>query len=109
MDDNNYEERFDEDFVVDDEIDLNELSWWERFKLSKVGHWIEQNSGAILVFLGGVGTFGAACLNKHEGNSWVYTTTTDGDVYKVRAKKQKTVATTKAVKHAGVVDKVVDD
>ena len=60
-----YEEEFFED---EGELDLNELSWWERFKMSKLGRFIENHGDAIAIGLGGLCAFAGVCVAKSDGN-----------------------------------------
>lgn len=63
---------------------------------------------SILSLAGGVCILTAAILGLNEGNSYIYASSTDGDIYKMKAKKVKNVKEVKAVKHTAVVDSVVD-
>ena len=63
-------------------------------KRSKVKAWLHEHSGQLITIFGGVCTVAGAvinlCTKKYEENEYVYTTSQNGDVYRLKAKKMPT-------------------
>ena len=59
--------------------------------LKRTKKFVESHVGEIMTVFGGICILASAILNANEGNSYIYTTATDGTVFKVRAKKEKTI------------------
>ena len=76
------------------EEEKKELSLGEKIKQSKFGVWCKEHSGEIITVFGGVCTVAGAvislCTKKYEENDYVYTTSADGDVYRLKAKRMPT-------------------
>ena len=70
---------------------------WNEFKegckktKDKAKNWLHENSGTLVTIFGGVCTVAGAIINystkKYEEDSYVYTVTDKGNVYRVKAKR----------------------
>lgn len=97
-------EKVNGEVVTDDEPE----SWFGFKPKTKFGKFVVRNEGPIIEFLGGLCILTAAILNVNEGNSYVNVVTTDNTVYKVRAKKMKSVKVAEEVKHTSKSVEVSD-
>lgn len=80
---------------MDEDKVMNEVTPAKKtFKDTKFCQWCRAHSGEIITVFGGVCTVAGAiinlCTKKYEEDSYVYTTTKDGDVYRLKAKKLPT-------------------